>query len=87
MTPELQGIMKRTIPFEEWHGQHAWLETCPQCGEGQAEGVQDMPRSAWGDGFGPHESIREIIVIRGSCEHLWHVLIGQDERRVLLYFI
>jgi hypothetical protein len=44
MMEELQGIMARTIPFEEWHGQRGWAEQCPQCSEGHAVGVTELPR-------------------------------------------
>jgi hypothetical protein len=87
MMTELQGIMARTVPFEEWHGQRAWAEICPQCGDGQAAGTREMPRETWGTGFGPHETIRHIIGLLGSCDHVWHVLVGEDERRVLFYFV
>ena len=60
MTTALQGIMKRDVPYSEWHEQKAWIETCPQCGEGQAAGVKEMPRSEWGEGLGAHETIRTI---------------------------
>jgi len=87
MAPELQGIMKREIAEAEWHGQTAWYETCPSCGEGQVIGGKELPRSAWGDGLGAHETIGEIIGLRGICEHFWYILIGQDERRAIFYFV
>ena len=87
MTTDIQGIMKREVPFEEWHGQKAWAEQCPQCVNVSAEWVGEMPQEYWGEGLGNHATIREIIALQGSCGHQWHVLVGMDERRAIFYFI
>jgi hypothetical protein len=87
MTPEPRRIMKRTIPFDEWHGKQEWIETCPRYGDGQMVWIKEMPRSEWGDGLGAHDTIRTIIVLLGSCHHLWHALVGEDERREVFYFV
>jgi hypothetical protein len=82
----LQGLMTRTVPAEEWQGNKAWALSCPRCHQGQAVGVKAMPRAAWGDGLGAHDTIRHILALQGSCTHVWHALVGEDERRVLFYF-
>jgi hypothetical protein len=87
MSEELQGILARTIPYEEWHGKTAWAEHCPQCGEGEAERIREMPREAWGNRLGAHDTIEHIITLAGDCGHFWHALVGTDERRVLFYFL
>jgi hypothetical protein len=86
MTPNLHGIMKRDVPFDEWHGKQAWAQTCPQCG-GQAEYIRDMPRDEWGEGLGPHDQIEHIAQLLGDCRHTWHVMVYTDERRALFYLV
>ena len=50
-------------------------------------GVNTLPRSMRATGLGPHDSIREIVVLVGLCGHIWRALVGQDERQVLLYVL
>jgi hypothetical protein len=86
MTPNLQGIMKRDVPFEEWHGKRAWVEACPQCGA-PAERLREMPREQWGDGLGPHDRIDRIIQLLGTCHHAWSAVVYTDERRAIFYLV
>jgi hypothetical protein len=48
-------------------------------------GGGQIPRDDWPTTVGDRETISLIIVIAGDCGHLWHAMIGTDERRVLFY--
>jgi hypothetical protein len=60
-----------------------WYTECPRCG-GTATGIREIPRAKMGTtlrGLADPVDVRVLAHFLGACQHLWVVIVYEDERR------